>query len=124
MIRSLVFATCLSAPVAASATAASIAVPKKSAPESITIAPNGDLILGSSASPKIYRAKKGSNKAGVFVDASAEGAVYFLGVLADAPTNTLWAGQIYSSPAGGSERVSNQVHRYLRCSATIAPFSA
>jgi hypothetical protein len=62
------------------------------------------LILGSSASPKIYRAKKGSNKAGVFVDASAEGAVYFLGVLADAPADTLWACQIYSSPAGDSER--------------------
>jgi hypothetical protein len=104
MIRNLVIATCLSASVAATATAASVAVPKKSAPESITIAPNGDLILGSSASPKIYRAKKGSNKAGVFVDASAEGAVYFLGVLADAPTDTLWACQIYSSPAGDSER--------------------
>jgi hypothetical protein len=103
MIRSLVIATCLSAPIAATATAATVAVPKKSAPESITIAPNGDLILGSSASAKIYRAKKGSNKAEVFVDASAEGAVYFLGVLADAPTNTLWACQIYSSPPGGSE---------------------
>ena len=103
MIRSLVIATCLSAPIAATATAATVAVPKKSAPESITIAPNGDLILGSSASAKIYRAKKGSNKAEVFVDASAEGAVYFLGVLADAQTNTLWACLIYSSPPGGSE---------------------
>jgi hypothetical protein len=37
------------------------------------------------------------------VDASAEGAVYFLGVLADALTNTLWACQIYSPPPGGSE---------------------
>lgn len=72
MIRSFVIATCLAAAIAATVTAAIVAVPKKSAPESITLAPNGDLILGSSASAKIYRAKKGSNKAEVFVDASAE----------------------------------------------------
>jgi hypothetical protein len=84
------------------ATAATIVVPEKSAPESITIAPNGDLILGSMGSAKIYRAKKGSDKPEVFVDASAEGAVFFLGVLADAPTSTLWACQIYSSPPGST----------------------
>ena len=103
MTRKFVLATCL-AFGAIAASAATVEVPKKSAPESITIAPNGDLILGSSASAKVYRAKKGSDKAQVFVDASAEGAVYFLGVLADAPTHTLWACQIYSSPPGGAER--------------------
>jgi hypothetical protein len=61
------------------------------------------LILGSTGSAKIYRSKKGSEQAAVFVDASAEGAVYFLGMLADAPTNTLWACQIYPSPTEGNE---------------------
>jgi hypothetical protein len=69
---------------AAAPTAATVTVPAKSAPESITIAPNGDSILGSTGSAKIYRAEKGCGKGPVFIDASAEGAVYFLGVLADA----------------------------------------
>ncbi len=108
MIRNFVIATCLSALAVPVATAATIVVPAKSGPESITIAPNGDLILGSTGSAKIYRSKKGSGQPAVFVDASAEGAVYFLGVLADAPTNTLWACQIY--PAASS----NQEHSALR----------
>jgi hypothetical protein len=101
MIRNVAIATALSSLILAAAAAATIVVPEKSAPESITIAPNGDLILGSMGSAKIYRAKKGSDKAEVFVDASTEGAVFFLGVLADAPTDTLWACQIYPSPPGG-----------------------
>jgi hypothetical protein len=105
MIRNFAIAAgLLSALVTATATAATIVVPEKSQPESITIAPNGDLILGSAGSAKIYRAKKGSDKPAVFVDASAEGAVTFLGVLADASTGTLWACQIYPSPPGGSRR--------------------
>jgi hypothetical protein len=39
----------------------------------------------------IYRAAKGASQAHIFFDASAEGNVSFLGVLADSPTNTLWA---------------------------------
>jgi hypothetical protein len=43
----------------------------------------------------IYRAAKGASEAKVFIDVSAaEGNVSFLGVLADGPTNTLWACQI------------------------------
>lgn len=103
MIRHFIVATCLSTSIAGLATAGTIVVPAKSGPESITIAPNGDLILGSTGSAKIYRSKKGSEQAAVFVDASAEGAVYFLGVLADAPTNTLWACQIYPSPSEDKE---------------------
>jgi hypothetical protein len=102
MIRTFVIVACLSAFLPAAA-ADGIALPAKSGPESITIAPNGDLILGSTGSAKIYRSKKGSDQALVFVDASAEGAVYFLGMLADAPTNTLWACQIYPSPTEGKE---------------------
>lgn len=90
-----------SAPAIDRGKSVTVVVPEKSAPESITIAPNGDLILGSQASPKIYRARQGAAKADVFVDASADGAVYFLGVLSDAPTNTLWACELYPAPPGG-----------------------
>jgi len=100
MIRISVLAAGLSALIASSAMAVTVTVPEKSQPESITIAPNGDLILGSAGSPKIYRAKKGSETSEVFIDVSADGAVSFLGVLADAPTNTLWACEIYTTPPG------------------------
>jgi hypothetical protein len=102
MIRHFAIAAALSALLVEAATAATIVVPEKSLPESITIAPNGDLILGSMGSARIYRVKKGSDKPEVFIDAGAEGAVFFLGVLADVPTNTLWACQIYSSPPAGT----------------------
>ncbi|HEY2465280.1 MAG TPA: hypothetical protein VGI32_14575, partial [Steroidobacteraceae bacterium] len=81
MIRNFIMTTCLWAFTAAIAAAGSIVVPAKSGPESITIAPNGDLILGSTGSAKIYRSKKGSDRSEVFVDAGAEGPVYFLGML-------------------------------------------
>jgi hypothetical protein len=81
--------------------AAAAAVPERvvttdphSQPESLTVAPDGSLILGSASKPVIYRAAKGDTEAHVFIDTSSEGAVTFLGVLADAPTNTLWACQI------------------------------
>jgi hypothetical protein len=101
MIRTSTLAAGLSILLASSAFAANVSVPAKSQPESITVAPNGDLILGSASSPKIYRAKKGADKADVFVDVSADGTVFFLGVLSDAPTNTLWACEIYPAPAPG-----------------------
>ena len=66
-------------------------------PENITMAPGGALILGSS-SPIIYRAKPGSATAEPFIDTSADGDARFLGVLADAPTNTLWACQMFPVP--------------------------
>ncbi len=67
----------------------------KSQPESFTQAPDGSLIIGSASKPVIYRAAKGATEAKVFIDVSAaEGAVSFLGVLADGATNTLWACQI------------------------------
>jgi hypothetical protein len=96
------FALCaLISPIA---NAATVSVPEKSQPESITVAPNGDLILGSAGSSKIYRAKRGSDKPEVFVDVSADGAGTFLGVLADASSNTLWACQIYTSAPGTGPR--------------------
>ena len=64
-------------------------------PESVTEAPDGSLILGSAAKPVIYRAAKGESQAKVFIDVGAtDGNVSFLGVLADGPSNTLWACQI------------------------------
>jgi hypothetical protein len=104
VIRKFTCAAGLCALIAPVAEALTVSVPEKSQPESITVAPNGDLILGSAGSPKIYRAKKGSDKAEVFVDVSADGAGSFLGVLADASTNTLWACQIYTTPPGSPPR--------------------
>jgi hypothetical protein len=106
MIRLSAAAAALSVLFASSAMAITVTVPDKSQPESITVAPNGDLILGSAGSPKIYRAKKGTEKARVFVDVSADGPVSFLGVLSDAPTNTLWACEIYTSPSSSARHSS------------------
>jgi hypothetical protein len=67
----------------------------QSQPESVTVAPDGSLILGSASKPVIYRAAKGASQAHVFIDVSGDGGnVSFLGVLADGPTNTLWACEI------------------------------
>jgi hypothetical protein len=67
----------------------------QSQPESVTVAPDGSLFLSSASKPVLYRAAKGETQAHVFVDVSAaEGNVSFLGVLADGPTNTLWACEI------------------------------
>jgi hypothetical protein len=102
MIRSLLLsAVCLATLTAfgSAVQAAEVTVPHDAQPESITVAPDGSLILGSSSSPKIYRAKKGSSNAGVFIDLSSEtpkGTI--LGVLADAASNTLWACQINDGP--------------------------
>jgi hypothetical protein len=104
VIRRIAFAAGLYSLIAAAAHALTVSVPEKSQPESITVAPNGDLILGSAGSSKIYRARRGSDKAEVFVDVSADGAGTFLGVLADAPTNTLWACQIYTAAPGSARR--------------------
>ncbi len=98
------FASALCALAAATASAATIVLPEKSAPESITIAPDGDLILGSMGGPKIFRVKKGTSDAKIWVDASADGAVFFLGVLADATTGTLWACELYVAAPGGPPR--------------------
>jgi sugar lactone lactonase YvrE len=103
MIRITTAAVCLSALFAFSATAAEVATPAGAQPESLTVGPDGTVILGSASSPKIYRAKKGAATAEVWIDVSSEvpnGT--FLGVLADAGSNTLWACQINNgTPADG-----------------------
>ena len=92
MIRILAGVLCLSALFAPAAFAVTVTLAAKGAPESIAASPDGALFLGS-AGPAIWRAAKGESEAKKFVDVSADGAVTFLGVLADGPGNTLWACQ-------------------------------
>lgn len=103
MIRIATAAVCLSALFALSAAAAEVSTPTGSQPESLTVGPDGTVIFGSASSPKIYRAKKGAAAAELWIDVSSEvpnGT--FLGVLADAGSNTLWACQINNgTPADG-----------------------
>ena len=74
-------------------------VDAKSQPESLTIAPDGILIVGSASTPFIYKVRPGSTTAEKFVDASTENAgTFFFGMLADAVTNTLWACQLTPIP--------------------------
>src|SRR6201986_2955506 len=71
----------------------------KSQPESLTVAPGGVLIVGSASSPFVYKVRPGSSTAEKFIDASAEGpGTFFLGMLADASTNTLWTCQLTPVP--------------------------
>ncbi len=109
MMRSLCFAIGLVtllvwAPLALAEPGLVVTTDPQSQPESITVAPDGALILGSMSKPVIYRAAKGATKAEVFIDVSSEGPVSFLGVLANSGTNTLWACQIMRAPNGKDRR--------------------
>jgi sugar lactone lactonase YvrE len=108
-MRLLVFATGLSALFIWACPALAepgpvVTTDPQSQPESVTVAPDGALILSSASKPVIYRAAKGATKAEVFIDASSEGPVTFLGVLADSGTNTLWACQIMRVPNSKDRR--------------------
>jgi len=71
----------------------------KSQPESLTMAPGGVLIVGSASSPFVYRVRPGSTTAEKFIDVSSEPAgTFFLGMLADGSTNTLWTCQLTPVP--------------------------
>ena len=71
----------------------------KSQPESLTVAPDGTLIVGSASSPFVYRVRAGFTTAEKFVDASAEGpGTFFFGMLADGSTHTLWTCQLTPVP--------------------------
>lgn len=75
----------------------------KSQPESMAVGPGGVLYVGSASSPFVYRVQPGATTAEKFIDVSSEPAgTFFLGVLADAPTNTLWTCQL--TPTTGVER--------------------
>jgi hypothetical protein len=63
----------------------------KSQPESLTVTPDGTVIVGSASSPFVYKVRPGSSTAEKFIDASDEPAgTFFFGMLADAASNTLW----------------------------------
>jgi sugar lactone lactonase YvrE len=71
----------------------------KSQPESLTMAPGGVLIVGSASSPFVYKVRPGSSTAEKFIDVSSEPpGTFFLGMLADAATNTLWTCQLTPVP--------------------------
>jgi len=83
----------------------------KSQPESLTVAPGGVLIVGSASTPFVYKVRAGSPVADKLVDARAEGVgTFFLGMLADAATNTLWTCQLTPVP----ETAPAQRHTALR----------
>ena len=71
----------------------------KSQPESLTMAPGGVLIVGSASSPYVYKVRPGSSTAEKFIDVSTEPpGTFFLGMLADASSNTLWTCQLTPVP--------------------------
>ena len=77
----------------------------KSQPESLTVAPDGSLIVGSASTPFVYRVRPGATAAERFVDAGAEGpGTFFLGVLADSANQMLWACQLTPVPASSPAR--------------------
>ena len=83
----------------------------KSQPESLTVAPGGVLIVGSASSPFVYKVRPGSTTAEKFIDVSSEGpGTFFLGMLADASTNTLWTCQLTPVP----NTAPSQRHTALR----------
>ena len=70
----------------------------KTQPESLAMAA-GTLYVGSASTPFVYRVRAGAATAERFVDATAEGpGTFFLGMLADTATNTLWACQLAPIP--------------------------
>ena len=77
----------------------------KSNPESLTVAPGRVLIVGSASTPFVYKVRAGSTTAEKFIDASGEGpGTFFLGMLADASTNTLWTCQLTPVPGMPAQR--------------------
>ncbi len=98
--RRLAMCVALVAGFAQAAAAADILInDAKSGPESLTVAPGGVLIVGSASTPFVYKVRAGSTTAEKFIDASAEGpGTFFLGMLAEASTNTLWTCQLMPVP--------------------------
>jgi hypothetical protein len=68
----------------------------KAGPESLAVGPDGTLYLGSISSPVLSRARPGQTTATPFIDLRADKAAFLLGVLVDAPTNTLWVCEMMS----------------------------
>jgi streptogramin lyase len=74
----------------------------KSQPESLAAAPDGTLIVGSAATPYVYKIKPGSMTPEVFIDATAEGpGTFFFGQLVDG--GTVWSCML--TPVAGTNPV-------------------
>ncbi len=106
--RILFGAACgLTLALASTAWSATVPMPAGSSPESLSITPGGDIIVGSSTAPKIYKIKKGSTKAEPWIDLSADGPKgSVLGVLADPGHKTLWACQILDGQPGAGRKTA------------------
>jgi hypothetical protein len=102
ILNARLLATCVALVIGVvqAASAAEILIAdEKSQPESLTIVPGGVLIVGSASSPFVYKVRPGSSAAEKFIDASTEGqGTFFFGMLADAPSNTLWTCQLTPVP--------------------------
>jgi streptogramin lyase len=96
MLTKILLAIAIAGLSTQAATAAEILIQDdKSAPESLSVGPDGTVYAGSASSPYVYRVKKGATTAERFVDVSSEGAgTFFLGQLVDAASNTLWTCQL------------------------------
>ncbi len=70
----------------------------ESRPESMAVGPDGTLYLGSQKDARIYRAAPGQAVAQQFIDMRPS--AFVLGVLADGPSNTLWACEMVSMNRG------------------------
>jgi sugar lactone lactonase YvrE len=106
--RRLTVCLAVAASLAQAASGADILInDAKSGPESLTVAPGGVLIVGSASTPFVYRVRAGATTAEKFIDASAEGpGTFFLGMLADASTNTLWTCQLTPVQGNPAQRHS------------------
>jgi sugar lactone lactonase YvrE len=70
----------------------------ESRPESMAVGPDGTLYIGSQKDARIYRAAPGQAVAQQFIDMRPS--AFVLGVLADGPSNTLWACEMVSMNRG------------------------
>ncbi|MES2472640.1 MAG: hypothetical protein V4601_07345 [Pseudomonadota bacterium] len=70
----------------------------ESRPESMAVGPDGTLYIGSQKDARIYRAAPGQAVAQQFIDMRPS--AFVLGVLADGPSNTLWACEMVNMNRG------------------------
>jgi sugar lactone lactonase YvrE len=90
-------ATCLSSPLLAAET---VVVPTHDFAESITATSDGTLIFSSFTGGRISRAAPNAKEAGEWIKPGSNGLLSVLGVLADEPSNTLYACSVDASGLG------------------------
>ena len=97
-LTKIVSITSLAISLTATASAATIELPKEHTfPEGVTVSSNGTFYIGSMKEGSISRALPGTNKAVPFIEAGSNGLVSVLGLYVDETENILWA---CSSDAG------------------------